>query len=65
MNMDDRLRRALNSLTQAVDFLAKCEGNNEAVEVGAYKDALDWVESASKKAALAWKESAEYGVDHE
>ena len=59
--MNDDLRRALNSLTNAHDFMAKCKANmEEAVPVGAYKDALDWIEDASLKVVTAWKQTEDY-----
>ena len=59
--MDDKLQLALNNLKEAVDFLAKCRADmSEATTVGAYRDALDWIEEASVKVAKAWVQSSLY-----
>lgn len=51
-----RVEEALNELEKAVDFLEQCKRQPEyASEVGAMRDAIDWVQTAAAKVVAARK----------
>ena len=45
--------RAMQRLADALDFLDKCRSQPNSGETGAYRDAVEWVESASREAVEA------------
>jgi hypothetical protein len=45
--------RAMRRLADAIDFLDKCRSQPNSGETGAYRDAIEWVESAAREAVEA------------
>lgn len=53
MSLEAIAHRRILSLSDALDFLDKCRSQPNSGETGAYRDAVEWIESAARDAVSA------------
>ncbi len=46
--------RALDGLWKALEFMDKCRSQNNSGETGAYRDAVEWIESSAREVSAAF-----------
>ena len=49
INVREHHEYLLNNLWKALQFLDMCKGQPNSGETGAYRDALEWLESAARE----------------
>jgi hypothetical protein len=53
MTLDAIAHRRMLSLWDALEFMDKCRSQPNSGETGAYRDAVEWIESAARDACSA------------